>query len=336
MSENTNLPEPKRNNDYISGTMVLPTIDTFTDQKIETAVNEVYRGYTKANPDSMKSLDQVVQYVRGREAAHSKMLSAGLTTAIKIRAAVNACRWDLGNVIDRSMQNPEFGSKVVPTLAKELGLDESDIVGLQQLNKNVTRVEAYVMGLYGVSTSKLLQIASIPDKNSRDKLVELCCSHGLDLADSAAVSRHVSKIQNALKVALLPQAPAVESSEEEEDEEDVEQEEATFDVVPDSVHKAVKTLETLEGMLKPFRSSKLSTDEDNLAAVNPDSLDTGKEVIKQMVDIIKEKAVFLAKDLNEVEDMIRAYREAVDSLIASFATEVSGDVENDSGDPEEE
>ena len=109
-------------------------------------------------------------------------------------------------------------------------------------------------------------------------------------------------------------------------------EEAVFERVPDTVYRAISALETLESSLKPFREARLEKDEETLVAVDPSSLDMGTEVVKQMIDILLEKAKLLDKDLNNVEDILRGYRDSIHSLLSAFGERQDADLmEEDSG-----
>lgn len=323
MSEQMQELATKTNTDLVQGYQdyKLPTLDTYTEQKVAHAINELYRGYTPPEADSMKSLSQVVGYVLERERTHGDTMGRVVTGSTKTRGVINACRWDLGHIIEVAMQNTEFGDRVVPELAIALGISEQEVHAFRQVHSAMTRVEAYVLGLYGASITTTMRIASIQDADTRKKIISECCNSGISVMDGRAVARMRNKLTNAIRVALLPTTSAILADVEDADDasESAGIADAGSPVISadeERLAKILKTVERITSDMKPWRSARVERDCEILVEYNPSLLDLGKETIGTLNDKIQEALRMAAKELNDAEDYIRTLRESVDSALA--------------------
>lgn len=339
MSEKQNELEIRRNHDLVQGYQDyrLPCLDSCTEQKVAHAINELYKGYVPPEAESMKSLEQVVGYVLERERVHGDTMGKVITGGVKTRGVINACRWDLGHIIDVAMKNSDFGDSVAEALAEALGITEQEVQAFRQVHTAMTRVEAYALGIYGVSISTTMRIATIPDESVRKKIISECCNSGISVMDAQAATRLRNRLYNAIRVALLPTTGdmlAVDTSAE--DSEDSESTGASAEpiisVQEDELAKLLKTVEKITTDMKPWRSARVERDCELLASYDPTRIDTGSETIAALNEKFHEALIMAAKELNDAEDYIRALREAVDSTLIVCGN----DSEEDSGtDPQE-
>ena len=332
MSEQNNDLAIRSNPEMIQGydSFVLPTLDSYTDQKVTHSVQELFKGYTAPSAEAMKSLDTVVSYVMSREKIHSDTIASVVTGSTKTRGVINACRWDLGHIIDVAMNNPDFGQDVAKKLAESLNVTEQEIHAFRQVHLNMSRVEAYVLGLYGASIRTTMLIASVQDEAKRKKIISECCNTPLSIMDARAMARHRNKMESVLRVALLPTSEDTISNEAVDGEEEstssvdkpliTEQEER--------LAKVLKVVEKIVSDVKPFRKARVDKDCDTLVAFNPTDLDTGNETVStlsaQLLDVLQTAA----RELNDVEDYIKALREAIDSTILACSDETPTDYED--------
>lgn len=321
----------KNNIDMIQGyeAFKLPTLDSYTEQKVAHSINELFKGYTEPVAESMKSLDTVVNYVMSREQLHSDAIASVVTGSTKTRGVINACRWDLGHIIDVAMNNPEFGADVAKTLAEKLNVTEQEIHAFRQVHLNMTRVEAYVLGLYGASIRTTMLIASIQDEAQRKKVISECCNTSLSIMDAGAVARQRSRMEKILRVALLPTSADTLDNEAV----DTECEEAEDDkpIITEQEERLVKTIKVVEKIIndvKPFRKARIDKDSDELTAFNPSDLDVGNEKVSTLYAQLADLLQTAARELNDVEDYVRALRESIDSTIIACSDETPTDYEN--------
>lgn len=321
MSSQTQEIEIRRNPDLAQGYQDyrLPCLDSYTEQKVVHAINELYKGYTPPEAESIKTLDQVVAYVMERERVHGDTMGKIVTGATKTRGVINACRWDLGHIIDVAMHNSEFGESVAPALASALGITEQEVQAFRQVHTSMTRVEAYVLGLYGVSISTTMRIAAIPDEATRKKIISECCNSGISVMDAQAVNRMRNRLYNAIRVALLPTTgDLLEAETVDPDSEGAPDNTPVISAQEDELAKLLKTVEKITSDMKPWRNSRVERDCELLSAYDPSRLDLGSETIMALNEKFHESLIIAAKELNEAEDYIRALRESVDSTIAVF------------------
>lgn len=320
MSEQQNTEIVSRvNQDFVQGydQFKLPTLDSYTEQKVEHSINELFKGYTIPSAESFKTMDSVVNYVTSRESIHSNAISGVVTGTTKTRGVINACRWDLGHIIDVAMKNPEFGADVAKRLAEELGVTEPEIYAFRQVHTNLTRVEAYVLGLYGASIRTTMHIASIQDEAVRKRIVSECCNKSLSIMDSKAVARHRSRMENAIRVALLPATQNILGAEN-TDESDSPAEAEDKPIITEHEERLAKTLKVVEKILsdvKPFRKARIEKDCDTLTAFRYDDLDLGNERVYTLSAQLYDSLQMAARELNDVEDYIADLRQAIDSTI---------------------
>ena len=323
----------KSNQDMVQGydAFKLPTLDSYTDQKVTHSINELFKGYVPAEAESMKSLDTVVNYVTGREKLHSDAIAGVVTGTTKTRGVINACRWDLGHIIDVAMNNPEFGADVAKTLADSLGVTEQEIHAFRQVHLNMTRVEAYVLGLYGASIRTTMLIASVQDEAQRKKIISECCNTQLSIMDAKAVARHRSKMEQVLRVALLPTSTDTldnEAVDTECDDSVSTEDKPLITEQEERIVKALKVVEKIISDVKPFRKARVDKDRDELAAFDPEGLDEGNEKVSTLMAQFTDNLQTAARELNDVEDYIKALREAVDSTILACSDETPNNYEN--------
>ena len=320
----------RNNHDFVQGyeDYKLPRLDDYTEQKVMYAVKELYKGYEPPVAESMKSLDQVVAYVLEREKVHGETMGKVVSGATKTRGVISACRWDLGHIIEVAMSNADFGADVVPKLAAALNVTEPEIHAFRQIHSSMTRVEAYVLGLYGTSLLVTMKIASIPDEATRKKIINECCNSGISIMDHRAVSRVRSRMENAIRVALLPTTAGV-IGEDMEDTEGAQEIEATPIITADeeALAKLIKLTEKISKDVKPWKQARVESDSDLLAGFDPNGLDMGKETVSIMSSQLFEGLRQAAIDLNEAEDFIRQLREAVDATLLVFGNETTEDSE---------
>ena len=321
----------KNNIDMIQGyeAFKLPTLDSYTEQKVAHSINELFKGYTEPVAESMKSLDTVVNYVMSREQLHSDAIASVVTGSTKTRGVINACRWDLGHIIDVAMNNPEFGADVAKTLAEKLNVTEQEIHAFRQVHLNMTRVEAYVLGLYGASIRTTMLIASIQDEAQRKKVISECCNTSLSIMDAGAVARHRSRMEKILRVALLPtSADTLDNEAVDTESEEVEDDKPIITEQEERLVKTIKVVEKIISDVKPFRKARIDKDSDELTAFNPSDLDEGNEKVSTLYAQLADLLQTAARELNDVEDYVRALREAIDSTIIACSDETPTDYEN--------
>lgn len=314
----------------------LPCLDTYTEQKVAHAVNELYRGYTPPEAESIKTLEQVVAYIKEREMVHGETMGRVVTGATKTRGVINACRWDLGHIIDVAMKNGDFGDSVVSALSKELGVTEQEVHALRQVHLSMTRVEAYVLGLYGASITTTMRIATIQDEDVRRRIISDACNSGVSVMDGKAMERMRNKMLNAIRVALLPTTTAVLGDGAEDTDDDVSEpiceDKPIITAQEDNLATILKTVEKIISDMKPWRSARVDRDCDILTGYDPTQLDMGNEKIDTLNSRIGEALEMAARELNDAEDYIKALREAVDSAILVGSGDASD--EGDTEDPE--
>lgn len=332
MTEQTNEIVTRGNQDLVQGytDFKLPTLDSYTDQKVAHSINEVFKNYNTPEAEAFKSLDTLVQYVTSRERIHSDAIAGVVTGATKTRGVINACRWDLGKIIDVAMNNAEFGADVAKTLSEALGVTEQEIHAFRQVHLNMTRVEAYVLGLYGASIRTTMLIASVQDESQRKKIISDCCNVQLSIMDSRAVARHRSKLEQVLRVALLPQsADTLDNEDASGDVYDVDMEEKPL--ITEQEEKLAKTIKIVEKIIndvKPFRKARVDKDCEDLTAFDPTGLDEGNEKVSTLSAQLMDTLQTAARELNDVEDYVKALREAVDSTIIACSDETPNDYES--------
>lgn len=332
MSEQNNDVALRSNLDMVQGydAFKLPTLDSYTEQKVIHSINELFKGYTPPSADGMKSIDTVVNYVTSREKLHSDAIASVVTGTTKTRGVINACRWDLGHIIDVAMNNPEFGQDVAKKLADALNVSEQEIHAFRQVHLNMTRVEAYVLGLYGASIRTTMLIASVQDEAKRKKIISECCNTPLSIMDARAVARHRSKMESILRVALLPSSEDTIGNEAvDTDVEDTESD--SKPLITDQEEKLTKVLKVVEKIVsdvKPFRKARVDKDCDELTEFNPEVFDEGNEKVSTLMAQFLDTLQTAARELNDVEDYIKALREAIDSTIIACSDETPTDYED--------
>lgn len=313
----------------------LPTLDSYTEQKVAYSINELFKGYTEPVAESMKTLDSVINYVMSREQLHSDAIASVVTGSAKTRGVINACRWDLGHIIDVAMNNPEFGADVAKKLAEKLKVTEQEIHALRQVHRNITRVEAYVLGLYGASIRTTMLISSIQDEATRKKIVSECCNKSISIMDTTAVAKHRAKMENAIRVALLPTTHDVIGADKDDTEQDIDTEDKPIITENEErVAKALKTVEKVLSDVKPFRKARVDSDCEALVSFRYDDLDLGNERVYTLSARFIEAMQMAARELNDVEDYIRDLRNAIDSTLSICVEEpdeLSEDTESTEG-----
>lgn len=336
MSEQNTDITVRSNLDMVQGyeSFKLPTLDSYTEQKVAHSIQELFKGYTPPSAEAMKSIDTVVSYVSSREKLHSDAIASVVTGTTKTRGVINACRWDLGHIIDVAMNNPEFGQDVAKRLAEELNVSEQEIHAFRQVHLNMTRVEAYVLGLYGASIRTTMLVASIQDADKRKKIISECCNTPLSIMDSRAVARHRHKMESILRVALLPTSADTLGNEAVEAEIDA-QESDSKPLITHQEEKLTKVLKTVEKIvtdIKPFRKARVDKDCDTLTEFNTDDLDMGNENIATLMAQLSDTLQTAVRELNDVEDYIKSLRESIDSTIIVCSDETSAYHEDNQGE----
>ena len=332
MSEQNTAIVSRVNQDFVQDyeQFKLPTLDSYTDQKVEHSINELFKGYTMPSAESFKTIDSVVSYVTSRETIHSNAISSVVTGATKTRGVINACRWDLGHIIDVAMNNPEFGADVAKRLAEELGVSEPEIHAFRQVRTNLTRIEAYVLGLYGSSIRTTMHIASIQDEAVRKRIVSEFCNKPLSIMDSKAVARHRSRMENAIRVALLPATQNILGAEvtDDQDTEEIQEEKPIITENEERLAKTLKVVEKILNDVKCFRKARVEKDCDTLTAFRYDDLDLGNERVYTLSAQLYDSLQMAARELNDVEDYIADLRQAIDSTILVCSDESAESTEN--------
>ena len=332
MSEQANDIAVRSNLDMVQGydAFKLPTLDSYTEQKVAHSIQELFKGYTQPSAEGMKSIDTVVNYVTSREKLHSDAIAGVVTGSTKTRGVINACRWDLGHIIDVAMNNPEFGQDVAKNLAEALNVSEQEIHAFRQVHLNMSRVEAYVLGLYGASIRTTMLIASVQDEAKRKKIISECCNTPLSIMDARAVARHRNKMESILRVALLPTSEDTISNEaiDTEMEDEDSNSKPLITAQEEKLTKALKVVEKIVSDVKPFRKARVEKDCDALTEFNPEDLDTGNENVATLMAQLSDALQMAARELNDVEDYIKALREAVDSTIIACSDETPTDYED--------
>lgn len=336
MSEQNTDITVRSNLDMVQGyeSFKLPTLDSYTEQKVAHSIQELFKGYTPPSAEAMKSIDTVVSYVSSREKLHSDAIASVVTGTTKTRGVINACRWDLGHIIDVAMNNPEFGQDVAKRLAEELNVSEQEIHAFRQVHLNMTRVEAYVLGLYGASIRTTMLVASIQDADKRKKIISECCNTPLSIMDSRAVARHRHKMESILRVALLPTSADTLGNEAVEAEIDSQESDSKPLIThqEERLTKVLKTVEKIVTDIKPFRKARVDKDCDTLTEFNTDDLDMGNENIATLMAQLSDTLQTAVRELNDVEDYIKSLRESIDSTIIVCSDETSAHHEDNQGE----
>ena len=202
----------------------LPGYEAVNDQKVLKSVKDVFKGFDyDASGSVFASTDDVATYVQNTMESIRKVRERADTVHILQKAAAMARFWYLGDTLDKTLQNSNYGTAAISRLAASLKKSQTYIYQVRAVATRLTVVDCYLLGIRGVEATHLRKLAQIKDDDTRTAILKAFIDGYSDTADPEAAERAKKQFIAALNTSQRMNAIDVTNTDpsEDEDEEDV-------------------------------------------------------------------------------------------------------------------
>lgn len=181
----------------------LPGYEETTEQKVLLSVKKLFKGFEGKSAAELKfeSVDGLSTYTENTMSEIRRVRQDAESSDLLNKAAVMSRFWYLGTTVDTALKNGGYGTNAINKLSTALRKSLTYLYQMRAVAVRLTVVDCYLLGMRGLDTTHLRQLAQVKDDATRKGLMKAFVDSIRDTSDKAAMDRAKKAFVAALRSA---------------------------------------------------------------------------------------------------------------------------------------